>query len=307
VAAPDTTNLGAHGADLVSATPVFAGGYDPAADLAEAVRRAGASKSSFYMAMRLLPEARRNAMFAIYAFCREVDDIADEPAPEGTKPRELNLWRSEIETIYAGGIPGKPLARALMGPVKSFGLLKRDFLAVIDGMQMDAERDIRAPSFEELELYCARVAGAVGRLSVRIFGTWQARADEVADRLGLALQLTNILRDVDEDAERGRLYLPREALLASGIRSDDPAVVLAHPRLGEACMIVADRALGEFAGAERAMAACDRVAMRPARMMGGVYKVTLDYVIRRGWAPPRPPVKVPKLLKLWIAFRCGYL
>jgi phytoene/squalene synthetase len=136
------------------------------ADLAIAIERAGAAKSSFYAAMKLLPEERRNAMFAIYAFCRDVDDIADEPAPAGTKPIELNLWRSAIETVYAGGVPDKALARALMRPVKQFGLLKKDFLAVIDGMEMDADRDIKAPSLAELDLYCDRVASAVGRLSV---------------------------------------------------------------------------------------------------------------------------------------------
>src|ERR1700735_915292 len=112
---------------------------DPEADLALAIERAGAAKSSFYAAMKLLPVERRNAMFAIYAFCREVDDIADEPAPEGTKPRELALWRDELEAIYAGGVPAKPLARALMAPVERFGLQKADFLAVIDGMAMDAD------------------------------------------------------------------------------------------------------------------------------------------------------------------------
>ncbi len=278
-----------------------------AADLAIAIERAGAAKSSFYAAMKLLPEARRNAMFAIYAFCRDVDDIADEPAPEGTKPIELNLWRSEIETIYAGGVPGKALARALMRPVKQFDLLKKDFMAVIDGMAMDADRDIRAPSLAELDLYCDRVASAVGRLSVRIFGTWEPRADDVADHLGRALQLTNILRDVDEDAERGRLYLPRETLTKHGILSDDPAIVLAHPGLSAACAELAILAKHHYTEAERAMADCQRSAMRPAMMMGGVYRAVLDRLERRGWAPPRPEVKVPKLLKLWIAFRRGYL
>ncbi|HVJ50882.1 MAG TPA: presqualene diphosphate synthase HpnD [Aliidongia sp.] len=290
----------------MSAVPALAEDFE--ADLAEAVRRAGAAKSSFYTAMRLLPEARRNAMFAVYAFCREVDDIADEPpAPGTTKSAELDLWRAEIETIYEGGIPSKSLARALIGPVRNFGLLKSDFLAIVDGMQMDADRDIRAPGRAELELYCARVAGAVGRLSVRIFGTWKPRADDVADHLGLALQLTNILRDVDEDAERGRLYLPRETLAAHGIMTDDPAAVLAHPKLGAVCAEVAAWALAEFEAAERAMAECERAAMRPAMMMGGVYKATIQHLMRRGWAPPRPPVKLSKLLKLWIALRRGYL
>ena len=277
------------------------------ADLAIAIERAGAAKSSFYAAMKFLPEERRNAMFAIYAFCRDVDDIADEPAPPGTKPRELDLWRSEIEAIYAGGAPTKPLARALMPPVERFGLLKQDFLAVIDGMAMDAERDIRAPSLAELDLYCARVAGAVGRLSVRIFGTWQAPADDVADHLGRALQLTNILRDVDEDAERGRLYLPRETLLKHGIAGDDPAAVLADPALDAVCREVAAIARQHYRDAELAMTKCRRAAMRPAMMMGGVYRALLDRLERRGWQAPRPEVKVPKLLKLWIALRRGFL
>jgi len=285
----------------VAATP------DTAADLAIAIERAGAAKSSFYAAMKLLPEQRRNAMFAIYAFCRDVDDIADEPAPEGTKPRELNLWRGEIEAIYAGRTPTKPLARALMAPVQHFGLLKEDFLAVIDGMEMDADRDIRAPSLAELDLYCARVASAVGRLSVRVFGTWQKRADDVADHLGRALQLTNILRDLDEDAERGRLYLPRETLVKHGIAGDDPAAVLAHPALPAVCAEIAALARSHYREAERAMAECRRAAMRPAMMMGGVYHATLDRLERRGWAAPRHEVKVPKLVKLWIALRRGYL
>jgi presqualene diphosphate synthase len=277
------------------------------ADLAIAIERAGAAKSSFYAAMKLLPEERRNAMFAIYAFCRDVDDIADEPAPPGSKPRELNLWRSEIEAIYGSGVPGKPLARALMAPVKRFGLLKKDFLAVIDGMAMDADRDIRAPGLAELDLYCDRVASAVGRLSVRIFGTWEQRADDVADHLGRALQLTNILRDLDEDAERNRLYLPREMLQAHGIAGDDPAAVLAHPALSAACAELAALARHHYTEAERAMADCRRAAMRPAMMMGGVYRAILDRLEKRGWAAPRHEVKLPKLLKLWIALRRGYL
>jgi squalene synthase HpnD len=280
---------------------------DPEADLALAIERAGAAKSSFYAAMKLLPVERRNAMFAIYAFCREVDDIADEPAPEGVKPRELALWRDEIEAIYAARVPTKPLARALMAPVERFGLQKADFLAVIDGMAMDAERDIRAPSLAELDLYCARVASAVGRLSVRIFGTWQPRADDVADALGRALQLTNILRDLDEDAERGRLYLPRELLVKHGIAGDDPVAVLAHPALAAVCADIVALARQHYQAAERAMADCRRAAMRPAMMMGGIYRALLDRLERRGWAEPRHAVRVPTPIKLWIAFSRGYL
>jgi len=275
--------------------------------LEEATRRVTQSKTSFFAAMRLLPPARRRAMYAVYAFCRDVDDIADEPAPLETKRRELDLWRRDIGQIYSGGLPFKPLARALIGPVREFRLQQRDFNAVIDGMQMDAERDIRAPGLEELDLYCARVASAVGKLSVRIFGPLEPQSDEVAEHLGRALQLTNILRDIDEDAERGRLYLPRELLWKHHITSEDPAEVLAHRALPDVCTEVAQMARAQYAAAYQAIRACRRRTMRPALMMGGVYRVILDRLVRRGWAAPRDPVKLSKALKLWIALRSGFL
>jgi phytoene synthase len=275
--------------------------------LDEATRRVTQSKTSFFAAMRLLPPARRRAMYAVYAFCRDVDDIADEPAPLETKRRELDLWRRDIAQIYSGGLPFKPLARALIGPVREFRLQQRDFNAVIDGMQMDAEREIRAPGLEELDLYCARVASAVGKLSVRIFGPLEPQSDEVAEHLGRALQLTNILRDIDEDAERGRLYLPRELLWKHHITSEDPAEVLAHPALPAVCAEVAQMARAQYAAAYQAIRACRRRTMRPALMMGGVYRVILDRLVRRGWAHPREKVKLSKPLKLWIALRSGFL
>jgi presqualene diphosphate synthase len=279
----------------------------PDADLAAAIERAGTAKSSFYTAMKLLPAERRHAMFAIYAFCRDVDDIADEPAPAGTKSEQLDLWRGEIDALYAGRTPSKPLARALAGPIRRFDLLHRDFAAVIDGMAMDAARDIQAPDLVELDLYCARVAGAVGRLSVRVFGASEPRADDVADHLGRALQLTNILRDLDEDAERGRLYLPRELLVKHGIDIEDPATVLAHPALSAVCTELAALARQHYRAAKAAMAECRRAPLRPARVMAGVYRALLDRLERRGWAAPRAVVKVPKRVKLWIAFSRGVL
>jgi len=279
--------------------------------MAEITARVGAAKSSFFLAMRLLPKVRRDAMFAIYAFCREVDDIADEPGSLPDKQAALAQWRREIDRIYDGDVPpDNIIARALVEPVREFGLLRRDFQAVIDGMAMDAERDIVAPSAMELDLYCARVASAVGRLSVRIFGAWQPRADDVADELGRALQLTNILRDLDEDAERGRLYLPREALVTAGITVSDasePAAILADPALTLACNEVLGRARRHFAAAAAAMADCPKSAMRPAAMMFGIYRATLERLAKRGWASPRPPVRVPTPVKLLIALRYAVL
>ena len=274
---------------------------EPAADMAEVTRQVGQAKSSFYTAMRFLPEDRRNGMYAIYAFCREVDDIADEPAAQADKQRGLAAWRAEIEAIYAGRPATLMVGRALVGPIRQFGLEKADFHAVIDGMAMDAERDIVAPDAAELDLYCDRVASAVGRLSVRVFGPYEPHADEVAEHLGRALQLTNILRDVDEDAERGRLYLPREALERHGIATRVPAEVAAHPAIHAVCAELAVEAQRRFRLADAAMAQCARKTMRPARMMSGVYGAILTRLLKRGWAYPRTPVKVPKLVKIWIA------
>jgi phytoene synthase len=282
------------------AAPPAAGG-----ETAAIAASVGASGSSFYLAMRLLPKAKREAMFAIYAFCREVDDIADEPAPQDQKQRELAAWRLEIDRLFTGGVPTKPVGRALVSPIAGFDLQKRDFLAVIDGMAMDAEHDIRAPSLAELELYCDRVASAVGRLSVRAFGDWKPRADDVAEHLGQALQLTNILRDIDEDGARGRLYLPRDLLIRHGIEATDPALVLADPRLDAVCRELAIEASRRFVEAGKAMADCDRRAMRPAAMMGAVYHETLKRLLQRGWMPPRAELQFPKRTKIWLALKAG--
>ena len=167
--------------------------------------QAPTSRSSFYMAMRVLPKDQREAMFSVYRFCRAVDDIADEPIYRSGQERldELGRWRAEIGALFAGE---EPVHLADLGQaVRRYGLRREDFEAVIDGVAMDAERDIRAPDWSTLDLYCDRVASAVGRLSVRIFGFRPESGEALAFHLGRALQLTNILRDLDEDAAVGRL------------------------------------------------------------------------------------------------------
>ena len=197
-----------------------------------------ASASSIYTAMRILPRAQRAAMFEIYAFCRQVDDIADSTEPRAIRREQLQNWRVDINSLYAG----KPVSRTqgLVAPVAAFGLRREDFHAVIDGMEMDVVTDIRAPDEATLDLYCDRVASAVGRLSVRVFGMEEQEGLALAHHLGRALQLTNILRDLDEDAAIGRLYLPAQGLLRAGITSTDPASVLASPTLGTVCAAVVD-------------------------------------------------------------------
>jgi squalene synthase HpnD len=273
---------------------------------AEIRARVAAASTSFYWAMRLLRKERREAMFAVYAYCREVDDIADNSDPPSAKRAQLALWRREIDTIYAGQAQN-PLSRLLAEAASAYRLRREDFLAVIDGMEMDAVADIRAPSLAELDLYCDRVASAVGRLSVRIFGTDIPAADRVAAALGRALQLTNILRDLAEDAARGRLYLPREFLLAEDIAETDPAAVLRHLRLPAVCERLAGVAESRFAEARAEMRSCPRRAMRPAAAMGAVYHAILTRLRRRGWKDLDREVKLPTALKLWLAIRHGLL
>jgi presqualene diphosphate synthase len=285
--------------DTVGAEP------DDAA-LRDAVRRrVEAAGTSFYWAMRLLPSDRRHGMYAVYAFCREVDDIADDlGTPPDEKQRALTAWHDEIDAIYAGR-PRHVVARALSEPVARYALRRQDFHAVIDGMEMDAATDIRAPELATLDLYCGRVAGAVGHLSVHVFGDSSADAHAVADSLGRALQLTNILRDLDEDAQRGRLYLPSEVLERHGIRSTEPLEVLRHPALPAACRDLASLAEAHFARAEQAMARCSRRAMRPAAVMRAFYRAMLEALLRSEWRDPAQRVSLSKPQKLWLVLRHG--
>ena len=265
-----------------------------------------ASGSSFYAGMRVLPKAEREAMFAVYGFCRQVDDIADDLDGERSERRAaLDAWRADIEALYAGGDPGRPSRVA--EPVHGFGLAKADFLAVIDGMQMDADEDIRAPSMAKLDLYCDRVASAVGRLSVRIFGMDEGPGEALALHLGRALQLTNILRDLDEDAGMGRLYLPRELLDEAGITGSDPAAVVSDPRVDHAARALAAEARRHYAAADRVLAARPRGRLAAPRLMGKVYGKILDRTQAAGWAPPRRRVKLAKAELLWILVRHGLL
>jgi phytoene synthase len=251
--------------------------------------------------MRILPPPQREAMFEIYSFCRAVDDIADDLGPRDPRRGQLQAWRADIDAIYAGSPPAA--LAGLAQAVKAFALKHDDFLAVIDGMEMDVDADIRAPDWPTFDLYCDRVACAVGRLSVRVFGMEEQAGLALARELGNALQLTNILRDLDEDSTMGRLYLPREALRDAGIISTDPASVLANPMLGEACNAVVSRALEHFRQAKAIMARSPRRVVRAPRIMGEAYRAILDKLVARGFAPPREPVRHSRVKLLLILLR----
>ena len=251
--------------------------------------------------MRILPRLQREAMFEIYSFCRAVDDIADSDDPRPVRYAQLARWRLDVEHLYSEAPPA-PLGR-LAEAMRSYELAREDFLSVIDGMEMDVEAEIRAPTFTSLDLYCDRVASAVGRLSVRVFGMERAPGRQLAHHLGRALQFTNILRDLDEDAAVGRLYLPHEALQQARIVTTEPAAVLAHPALGEACAFLVARAQTHFVEADAVMARARRATVRTPRVMAEVYRAMLDAMVARGWRAPRRRVRIGRPHLLWILLR----
>ena len=255
--------------------------------------------------MRILPRAQRAAMFEIYSFCRQVDDIADASGPRDARREQLKRWRADIDALYAGSPSGA--VQGLVVPVREFGLRREDFHAIIDGMEMDVVADIRAPDEATLDLYCDRVASAVGRLSVRVFGMEERSGLELAHHLGRALQLTNILRDLDEDAAVGRLYLPAQALRAAGICATDPLAVLASPAIGGVCADIVGRARRHFVLADAIMTRSPRRTVRAPRIMAEAYLAILDRLVERGWSAPRPPIHLPHARLLWIIMRHAFI
>jgi presqualene diphosphate synthase len=273
-------------------------------DVAAAPAKA-ASGSSFYAGMRILPREKREAMYAVYGFCRIVDDIADGDACTDDPDGAMNRWRADIDALYDGGDAGQ--AAFLAPHVARYRLKREDFLAVIDGMEMDLRGPVVAPDAGTLDLYCDRVASAVGRLSVRIFGLDEKPGVELAHHLGRALQLTNILRDIDEDAGLGRLYLPREALLEAGMSDLTPHAVLAHPGLPAVCAKLLGDAHRHFAEATRIMDAAPRAAVKAPRLMASAYGDVLARLERRGFAPPRERIGVNKLRLIGALLRWGFV
>ncbi|RKQ73016.1 presqualene diphosphate synthase HpnD [Oceanibaculum indicum] len=270
------------------------------AHVLDIVRRA---RSSFYWSMRLLPGEKRRAMYAIYAYCRELDDIADGDLPRAEKLARLEGWRREITALYAGS-PTHPIAIALAGPVARYRLDRRWFEEILAGVRMDATGDILAPSLLELQLYCRRVAGAVGMLSIAVYGASGKAAAGFALALGDAVQLTNILRDLREDAADGRLYLPADMLEAAGIHMRDPDAVLDHPAIVRVCAAMIDWAEQRYADAEDALRDCDRQALRPAIIILATYKRLLDR-LKQAELPAPQRIRLGRLEKIAIALRAG--
>jgi squalene synthase HpnD len=262
-----------------------------------------ASGTSFSMGMKILPEEPRNAMYAVYAFCREIDDIADEPGEEAEKREGLRVWREHIEALYHGR-PANLTTRALLPAVEAYDLPKQEFIELIEGMLMDVDLDfgrIERLDHGGLHLYCRRVAGAVGMLSIRIFG--EPGATQFALAMGDALQLTNILRDIGEDADEDRLYLPMDMIRKEGIEATDPQEIVRDARFRPVCEAIAEEAAARFRDSDELLKDFDRKKLKPALIMGAVYRGYLDKLMARGFYSPTEPVKLSKAAKLSRALR----
>jgi phytoene synthase len=262
-------------------------------------RKAARSGSSFYYSFLFLPPERRRAITALYAFCREVDDVADEVSDAGVARAKLAWWRTEVANLFAGH-PQHPVTRALAPFVAAHGLDSARMNEIIDGMEMDLIRH-RYADFESLRLYCHRAAGVVGQLSASIFGFTNPSTLEYAESLGLAFQLTNIIRDVGEDARRDRVYLPADELARFGLATED---ILAR-RGGEAFVRMmefqAERAESWYDRAFAHLAPEDRRSQRAGLIMAAIYRTLLDEIRRDGFRVLEQRIALTPLRKLWIA------
>ncbi|WP_019627004.1 presqualene diphosphate synthase HpnD [Thioalkalivibrio sp. ALJT] len=263
--------------------------------------RAAQSGSSFYYAFRFLEPDRRRAITALYAFCREVDDIVDEVSEESVARTKLQWWREEIERLFAGE-PRHPISKALQPHIATFDLGREYFDEIIDGMQMDLDYD-SYPDFTTLSLYCYRAASVVGVLSAQIFGYSDRRTLKYAHDLGMALQLTNILRDVHEDAMRGRVYIPLDELNKHGVKPEEFQINVTDDRHQALFAEQAERALRYYQRAEEHLPDADRYPQRPGLIMAAIYRTLLDEIARDGYRVLEHRVRLTPIRKLWIAWR----
>jgi 15-cis-phytoene synthase len=268
---------------------------------AQKVARSG---SSFYYSFRLLPAPRRAAISALYAFCREVDDVVDETSDPDVARVKLAWWRTEVGAIYTGS-PQHPVALALKDAVAHYALQQADLQTVIDGMQMDLEK-VRYVDFAELETYCDRVAGVVGLLSAEIFGYEDPRTRDYARRLGVAFQLTNIIRDVGEDARRGRIYVPQDDLVRFGVPPSDLLRGQGSPAFVALMRFEAERARTWYDDALATLPQRDRHAQRAGLAMAAIYRTLLDEIARDGYQVLDRRIALTPLRKLWIATRAAW-
>lgn len=266
------------------------------------------SGTSFYYAFLFLPPEKRQAIHALYAFCREVDDVVDECEDPTVAMAKLNWWRKEVallETSPGEPQPTHPVMIALKEVRAHFDLPLEYFNEIIDGMAMDLEFS-RYPDFKALSLYCYRVAGVVGLLSAEIFGVTDRKTLRYATELGTALQLTNIIRDVGEDARRGRIYIPVDELQQFNVPAADIMHARETPEFRTLMAFQAERARGYYASALEILPVTDRSAQRPGLIMAAVYRTLLDEIVQDGFQVLKQKTALPPIRKLWIALKTWF-
>lgn len=264
-------------------------------------QKAARSGSSFYYSFLFLPPPRRSAITALYAFCREVDDVVDEATDPQVARTKLDWWRGEVDALYDSS-PTHPVTRALQPHVAPFGIRRGQLREIIDGMQMDLDQT-RYLDFEGLALYCHRVAGVVGLLAAGIFGATEPGTREYAARLGLALQLTNIIRDVGEDARRGRIYLPTEDLQRFEVPAHEILKGEYTDRFVKLMQFQTERARNVYREAYALLPPADLRAQRPGLIMSAIYYTLLDEIERDRFQVLDRRIALTPVRKLWIAWR----
>ena len=263
--------------------------------------KAAKSGSSFYYSFLFLPPGQRLAITALYAFCREVDDVVDETSDPAVARQKLAWWRMEISRLFQGQ-PQHPVTRALQTPIRDFNLPEEHFLEIIDGMEMDLDHD-SYPSFRELSLYCHRVASIVGIMSAEIFGYEDRATLKYAHHLGMAFQLTNILRDVHEDLQRGRLYIPLDELQPYGLKFDDLLINSKPEQLKQLFAAQAARARDYYQKAFAVLPGNDRYKQRSGIIMAAIYLATLKEIEQDGYNVLQQRVSLTPLRKFWLAWK----
>jgi phytoene synthase len=265
-------------------------------------QKAAASGSSFYYSFLFLPKPKRQAITALYAFCREVDDVADECSDIELARTKLNWWRDEIANLYAGK-PEHPVTRALLPAVREYDLAAEHFREIIDGMEMDLDQN-RYRDFKELQLYCYRVASVVGLLSAAIFGYSDRKTLKYAHDLGLAFQLTNIVRDVGEDARRGRIYLPTDEMARFGVTEADILQGRETGNMRNLLEFQIERAQQYYDRAFAELPAADRNAQCTGLIMAAIYRTLLDEIRASGCEKVlNQRIALTPLRKLWLAWK----
>lgn len=262
--------------------------------------KAAASGSSFYYSFLFLPKEKRRAITALYAFCREVDDVVDECSDEQVARTTLNWWRGQVAEIY-GGKPQHPVALALVPVVVQFNMAQEHLLEIIDGMEMDLDQP-RYADFKSLQLYCYRVASVVGLLSVEIFGYSDRQTLKYAHDLGIAFQLTNIIRDVGEDARRNRIYLPMDEMKQYNVTAADILNGVESENFQKLMAYQIERAQRFYGQALAQLPAIDRKNQRTGLIMAAIYRATLDEVAASGCHVLKERVSLTPLRKLWLAW-----